>query len=139
MSFIQVSDVGDAKEASAVDEGKYDLTVAFVSDDDSKSSGKPMITLGLEIDGESDAAMIYHYVSLPCEEDEEKTKKFKLLMVARMFTLLGMDIAEGIETEDLYGATFNAFVSKEEVEDENADPNEPPQFRNILHVPKLAA
>jgi len=136
MSFIQVSNIGDAKEASAVDEGSYGLTVAFVSDEDSKS-GKPMITLGLEIEGEPDASMVYYYISLPHEDDEDKTAKFKLLMMARMFTLLGVDAAEGIETDDLYGATFDGFLAKEEVEQD--DPEALPEFRNTLRVPKLAA
>lgn len=136
MSFIQVSNIGDAVEASAVDEGQYGLTVAFVSDDDSKA-GKPMITLGLEIDGHPDAAMVYQYINLPYEEDEEKTAKFKLLLLARMFTLLGLDIAEGIETDELFGITFDGFLVKEEVEQD--DPEAAPEFRNVLRVPKLAA
>lgn len=137
MSFIQVDNIGDAKEASAVDEDNYELVVAFVSDEDSKSSGKPMITLGLEIEGHSDAAMVYHYIPLPCPEDEEKASKFKLLLAARMFTLLGIDASEGIETDDLYGTSFKGFLAKEEVEQD--DPNALPEFRNVLKVPKLAA
>lgn len=136
MSFIEMKGIDTVKEAEAVDEANYDLTIAFVSEDPSKK-GKPMITLGLEIEGHPDASMVYHYISLPDEDDEEKTKNFKLLNAARFFTLAGVDVTDGLDTEDLYGVTFNGFLTKEEIEQE--DPDAPPAFRNVLKVPKLAA
>ena len=136
MSFIEMNDVGSAKEPESVDEGNYGLTISFMSEEPSKA-GKPMITLGLEINDHPDAAMVYHYVSLPDEEDEDKARQFKNLNANRFFTLAGVDISEGLDTEDLYGVTFDGFLTKEEIEQE--DPEAPPAFRNVLKVPKLAA
>jgi len=136
MSFIEMNGIGEAKEAEAVDENNYDLVVATVSEEPSKK-GKPMITLGIEIEGHPDASLVYHYVSLPDEDDEEKTAKFKLLMAARFFTLAGIDVSNGLDTDELFGVSFKGFLSKEEIEQD--DPDAPPAFRNTLKVPKLAA
>jgi hypothetical protein len=96
-----------------------------------------MVTVMHEIEGHPDAMPIYHYLPLPSMEDEPKSRNFKKLSLRRYLTMAGadFDLAEGFNSEDLYGLSFDAYLTKEEIDQE--DKTAPPVFRNTIRVPKL--
>lgn len=136
MSFINVQLGDEVREQEPVDEGNYILIIDSVGEDPSKA-GKPMLTVMHLIEDKPEAMAVYHYLPLPCEEDEPKARNFKMLNLKRYLTLTGIeyDETEGFASEDLYGVAFSGFLSKEEIEQE--DETAPPMFRNVLKVPKL--
>lgn len=137
MSFIQMNLGDNVAEPEAVDEGTYDLIIAAVTEKESKNTGAPMLEIVHEIQGVDNASPIYHYLVMPKEGDEEKTVNFKLLNLKRYLTMAGIPFDNGgFEVEDFFGASFSAFIVKEEMEQE--DPSADPQFRNSIKVPRLA-
>lgn len=135
MSFIELgANLAEVQEQKPVESGNYDIVVAYVDEGTSKK-GSPMITVGHEIVDHPDAAMVYTYLTLPTEDDEPKARNFKLLQIKRYAALMGLDIDEGFNTEDLYGLSANCYIKKEEIEQE--DEGAPVAFRNNMVVPKL--
>ena len=136
MSFINVKLGDDVQEQVPVDEGNYTLIIDNVGEEPSKL-GKPMLTVMHLIEEHPEASVVYHYLPLPCEEDEAKVRIFKMLNLKRYLALIGLgyDPEEGFASEDLYGIGFKGFLNKEEIEQE--DPEAPPGFRNVLKVPRL--
>ncbi len=136
MGYIQVA-LDEAQETQPVEEGQYPLVIAYVEEKESKA-GSPMIVVGHEIEGEPNADMVYHYIVLPTEEDEPKTRNFKLLNLKRYLTLAGIPFDDsGFDTDELLGTQFEGYLAKEEIEQE--DPEAPPAFRNVLKVPRISS
>ncbi len=128
MSFVDI-DLEDTKEPEVAPEATYDLVIASAEEKMSKSD-KPMIQVGLVIEGDNDYQMINHFLSLPMEGDEPKTVKFKKLSLARFLQLFNIPQDGGFNVEDFYGATASCLVAQGEA-------NEKGQIFNELRVPKL--
>lgn len=140
MSFIQINLGDDVKEAGVADEGTYSLTASFVAERESKNTGRPMIVVGHVINGEADIAPIYKYLNLPQEGDEPSTVKMFELEIKRYLTMIGLEYdPTGFDSDLIYGQDFEAYVTKDEILDDEGNPKNPPDFRNNISVPKLAA
>ena len=128
MSFIEMPGLEDAKEAVAVPEGKYDLCVidAQITDKD----GKKSLRLIMEIEGETDAGNVFHYIGLPHEDDDGDKKKTKMLFARRFFHQFGINTDGGFELESIVGSRATAaMVTQEEWEGDlrnNYKPNKLP-------------
>jgi len=137
MTYINVNLGEEVHEDQPVEEGSYTLIVNTVEEGEAKKSGAPMIKLTHQIDGHPDAALVYHNLVLPKEDDEDKAIRFKNLMLKRYLVLAGADFeSDGFNMDDLQGMAFEAYLTKEQIDSD--DPSAPPQFRNSIVVPRLA-
>lgn len=142
MSFIQVNLGDDVQEASVVDEDTYALTVTHVSDKPSKNTGRAMVTLMHVFEEFPNAAPVNVFLTMPQEGDEPSTVNMMQLNIKRYLEMAGLEYdPNGFDTDILYGASFTAFVTKDEIMDEDNDgaPFNPPQFRNNIQVPRLTS
>lgn len=106
MSFIEMA-MDEIKEATVVPEGTYDLRIKRADIKPSKNKpGAINVVVILEIDGEPDAENIFHYISLPNSDDEEKSKNFKALQMKRFLHWFKIPFdSNGFSLEDFAGAT----------------------------------
>ncbi len=115
MSFIDMPGLNDAKEAVSVPEGKYDLCV--IDAKMTEKDGKHNIRMILEIEGEPDAGNVFHYVSLPHEDDDSEKRKTKMLFARRFFNQFGIQADNGVDLEALVGSRASgANLTQEEYE-----------------------
>ena len=137
MSFIEMGLGDDIKEPAAVDEGNYMLTVVSATEEISQNSGNPMIKIVHDIDGVDDADGVFVYLPLPTSEDDSETRKNKQRKIKRYLTLANIEYIEGgFELDDFFGARFEGFLFKEEIEQQ--DENAAPRFRNNLLIPRMS-
>lgn len=137
MSFISVDLGDDIQEDKPVDEDNYTLTINTAEETESKRSGAAMIVITHSIDGHPDAALVYHNMVLPKEDDDEKVRRFKLLNIKRYLALVGIEFdPNGFDADELVGMSFDAYLTKDEIEQE--DPNAAPRYRNSIAVPRLS-
>lgn len=102
MSFIEMPGINDAKEPKVVPEGvDYDLIITSAKL--KEKEGKQNVLIVLEIEGYPDAGNVMHNLSLIGANDEEETRKFKLLMAKRFFHQFGIEADGGFEIEQLVG------------------------------------
>ena len=113
MSFIELKGIDDIQEQKAAPEALYDLCITSAKM--KEKDGKHSIALVLEIEGEPDYANVFHYVSLPGENDDEDKAKIKLLFAKRFFHQFGISLDNGVELEQLVGnrATGCRLVQEE--------------------------
>lgn len=103
MTFITMPGLSDVKEPIAVPEGSnYDLRIigAKLRSKDAKND----IEFIIEIDGEPEAANIFHYIGLVNEDDDDEKRKIKMLFAARFFNQFNIKTEDGVEMEQLVGA-----------------------------------
>ena len=113
MSFLDMPGLEDVKEAVAVAEGPYDLIV--IQADITEKDGKSSIRMILEIEGEPDAGNVFHYVSLPHEDDDVDKRKTKMLFAKRFFHQFSIKTDNGVDMEALVGSRASAArLSQEE-------------------------
>lgn len=122
--FIDVN-LGGVSEPQPVAENRYLLRVVNVQSKTSNNSGAPMIQVMHEVDGQPDAAPIFHYLVLPKEDDEPDKAQFKLLNIKRYLHMAGIPFGDnGFNQEDLMGAEFEADVTFESGDGERPPSNQ---------------
>lgn len=135
---LNLDDVQEMRPAAV---GRYPLTIVSCEEVTSKK-GKPQYDVSIAIDGRDDVPNIRHFISLPASGDEEKTLKFKVLMLKRFCALFGKPISgNSLDTTkvamNLVGAKAMAEIGLDKETD--SDGNEKPGGRvyNRLVVPYL--
>lgn len=111
MGVLENLDLDNVPELSAVAEGEYEVRILDAGDHVSKTSGQNMIRLVLEIQGEPDAETIYHYVTLPQFDDDERRKNGKLRRIKEFLSAFGFD--KQSDYADWIGATGWALIGSE--------------------------
>jgi hypothetical protein len=135
MAKISVPKLNEAREAEAVPEGEYEVRIHSVTEKDSKG-GKPMLAVMCLIESADhpDAAPINHYLSLPADDDEERSIKFKNLQIARFCQLFGIEVEDDeIDTDDFEGKTATCTLTLEPFNDDSDE------MVNRIRLPRLAA
>lgn len=139
MTFVPVNfdDVQEQKPAPA---GRYTLQIATCNivqtSERSKNPGRPQYKVSIGFPDNPEYPNITQYISLPHQDDEEGSAKFKALLLKRFLVLFnvpfqpnGFDI-EGTAME-MVGATAT------NVEVKPGEPNESGDVYNTIVVPKL--
>lgn len=114
-TFIPLDDMGKVSEPRTMSEGTYDLVIKKATHTTSKK-GKPIIQVLIEFDGEPNAATLFHTISLPTPDDDDKARDFKKLLIARFAQVFDIDCSRGLNTEDFPGATGSCRVAEKEYE-----------------------
>ena len=109
MSFINMGEgFTDTKPPETVPEGMYDLIIEGGKEKEENGVLKG-ISLYIDIEGYPDAATVFHYISVPQDDDDEKTVKFKQQFAKKFTDLFDLDISgDGFELADMFGATAKA-------------------------------
>jgi len=128
MPFVDMN-LDDVKEATVAPEGYYELVVSEASLETSKS-GKPMIRVILDFEGRPEYRSVWHFISLPSEDDEPDSANFKRLMLKRFLVHFNIPCDGGFNTEDFLGARAECFVNQEPIEGSD-------DVRNSLQLPRL--
>ena len=126
-TFIPLDDMGRIQEDKVQPEGTYDLVIKKASTVTSKK-GNPMLQVIIAFDGVENAANIFHNITLPTPDDDQKAMEFKKLLIARFCQLFGIDYKKGLNLEDFPGATAVCKVSEKEYEG---------AISNVLVLPSL--
>ena len=111
MGVLENLDLDNVPELSAVAEGEYEVRIIDAGDHVSKTSGQNMIRLVLEIQGEPDAETIYHYITLPQFDDDERKKNGKLRRIKEFLAAFNLDQAS--EYSDWIGQVGWALIGSE--------------------------
>lgn len=112
MSFIEVP-IADGVEKSAVPEGAYQVVIAKV-DPYRSDAGNDSIRCILEIEGQPEAAAVFHYLSLPNDTDESDKRNTKLVMMKQFLEIMGVPFeGNGFNTEDLLGASAKVYLNNQ--------------------------
>ena len=123
MSIIKLTGIGDIQEQRMAPPALYDLVCTKITE--KVKDGKLGFQCIYEIEGEDDQnfAPVFDHMSIPSEGDDKDKVQFKLLMIKRRLTILGMEDAlvdEAFDPMDLMGArTVQAIpitISPEDVE-----------------------
>lgn len=109
MGVLDNLDLDNVPELGAVAEGEYELRIVDAGDYTSKTSGQAMIRVVLEIVGEANAEALYHYLTLPQFDDDEKRKNGKLRRIKEFLSAFGID--QKSEYADWNGSTAWALLS----------------------------
>lgn len=145
MPFIQAP-IADATEDELVPEAEYELRIAAVTEKDSKGTGKPMLEVLIEITNPPaevrTPAPVFHYVSLPHEDDEPKALQYKLRMIRRLLEVFGVAFEDnGFDSDDLLGATGNCLVFQQEQTKEEGNTGKrvgTGEYSHAIRLPKFA-
>lgn len=78
MGILSQFDLDNVPELAAVPAGEYEVCIIEAGDYVGKESGKQSIRVVFEIMNESNAQNVYHYISLPNSDDDEKVANSKL-------------------------------------------------------------
>lgn len=119
MGILDDLDLENVPELQAVPEGEYEVRIMDASDYISKASGHNMIKVVLEIVGEPNAETIYHYITLPQVDDDEKKRNGKLRRIKEFLT--AFDLPQQSEYSDWVGKTAWALIGQE-VDDRTGSP-----------------
>ena len=102
---IVEADFGKDYEDKPVPEGKYDLRIRDAKDQKSKD-GATQILCMIDIEGEEGSGTIFHYLTLPTKNDDDKKTRDKMRFIARFLALFDISYdKDGFNTEDLPGST----------------------------------
>lgn len=112
MGILAEFDLENLPETSAVSEGEYEAAIIEAGEYVGKTSGKTSIRVVLDLPGEANAETIYHYLSLPTGEDDEKTRNRKLRRIKEFLTAFGLSQEE--DYANWVGHTAWALVGVEE-------------------------
>lgn len=111
MGVLENLDLDNVPELCAVVEGEYEVRIVHAGDHVSKTSGQNMIRLMLEIQGEPDAELIFHYITLPQPDDDDRKRNAKLRRIKEFLAAFGQD--QQSEYNDWIGATGWALIGSE--------------------------
>lgn len=117
MGVLNDLDLENVPEESAVPEGEYELRIVDAKDHVSKTSGKPSINVVFVIDSEPNSQLIYHYMSLPTPDDDDRSSNSKKRRIKDFLTVFGLSPQS--EYEEWIGLTGWALV---EVDDRTEEP-----------------
>lgn len=123
MGILADFDLDNVPEAVAVPEGEYEGVIVDAGEHVGKTSGKTSIRVVLDLPGEANADTIYHYLSLPTMDDDEKTRNRKLRRIKDFLAAFGLtsndDYADwvgrkawmlvGVEEDDQTGLPRNTI------------------------------
>lgn len=112
MGILADFDLDSIPEAAAVSEGEYEALIVDAGEHVGKTSGKTSIRVVLDLPGEANADTIYHYLSLPTPEDDEKSRNRKLRRIKEFLTAFGLSSEE--DYSDWVGHKAWALVGVEE-------------------------
>lgn len=105
-------DLDKIPEPEAVEEGTYDLLVTAVEFGMSKA-GNPMYTVHMEITSEPNAKTVRHYLPLPTETDDEKSRLNKYRSIKRFAEAAGLPL-QGTVLSEAAGQTLTAVLNVDE-------------------------
>lgn len=114
MGVLENLDLDNVPELSAVADGEYEVRIMDAGDHVSKNTGNNMVRLVLEILGEPNADTIYHYITLPQMDDDERKRNGKLRRIKDFLAAFGLD--QQSDYADWIGATGWALIGSEEDE-----------------------
>ncbi len=132
MPFIHMGEnLDDLQEDQPVPEGVYDLMIVTKGDMKKSESGRTMIPLGIRIEDPDypDAALVWHNLVFPLDDEPEpRTKKLLLLNIKRFLACFNISWGEeGFDDEELDGAKGKCALVQSEWQG---------QPRNELRLPK---
>lgn len=140
MPFI-AAPMADAREDELVPEGEYELTIDSYEEKDGKKEGRTNLQIMITIDNPpaetKSPAPIFHYLSLPHEDDEPKSASFKLRMMRRFLEAFSIPFEDnGFDSDDLNGAKATLLVTQQEIM--RGDPPRPTgEYSHALRLPKF--
>lgn len=111
MGILSDLDLNNVPDLEAVAEGEYELRIMDAGDHVSKTSGQNMIRLVLEIQGEPNAETVYHYLTLPQPDDDEKRANAKKRRLKEFCAAFGID--QNSDYADWIGLTAWTLVGTE--------------------------
>lgn len=112
MGVLNDFDLENVPDLQAVPEGEYEVRIMEAADHVSKTSGNNMIRLVLEIVGEPNSDAIYHYITLPQFDDDERKKNAKLRRIKEFLSAFGL--SQQSDYEDWIGQVSWALIGSEE-------------------------
>lgn len=135
MSFLEMNLGADVKEAEIAPEGNYDLIIDKAEiKDNSDTTGKVNVQVQLLFDGMPEYNRIFHYLSMPTQEDDDAKRQIKQLMVKRFLRHFKIPFDEnGFDVEALAGAYANTNVTVEEYTNDAGQS----RLSNRLNLPPL--
>jgi hypothetical protein len=126
MGVLENLDLENVPELSAVAEGEYEVRIMDAGDHVSKTSGQNMIRVVLEIVGEPEAETLYHYITLPQFDDDERKKNGKLRRIKEFLSAFNLD--QQSEYPEWIGLTGWALIGSETDERTGAPRNNVKRF-----------
>lgn len=111
MGFLNDIDFDNVPDLQALEEGEYELRIMSAEDYVGKTSGKASVRVVLEVIGQPDAEMIFHYISLPNANDDERAKNSKLRRAKAFLSFF--DIPQEADYPEWVGKTCWALLSVE--------------------------
>ena len=110
MPLIQPETLEEDYEDKLAENGEYDLRIAKAEKKRTKADDRDMVQLMIVIEGTDGegTAPINHFLILPNEDEEPKTRRLFMQNITRTYKLFG--IAHDAEVEDLQGATARCMV-----------------------------
>lgn len=134
MPFIEVEGLNESYEDQVVPEGEYELRVTAAQAKRNKADTRDMILAVCAIEG-SDVAnprSVFYNMNFPNKDDSADGRRLMMQAVTRF--LKHFDIAfeaNGINPEDMVGATASCLLKQEEIEGTDGE------MRNIIVLPAL--
>ena len=132
MSLIKLTGINDIVEQPMAPAALYDLVCVKVME--KTKEGKTNFNLLFSIENEEiDYQNLFDFMSLPQEGDDEDAVKFKLLLIKRRLTALGM--VDALEDEAFDPADMVGQRSEEPIQIAVQEPNEDNKWkegRNIV-------
>lgn len=119
MTFLALNGLNDVRPPEVHPEGRVPLCI--VDAKLTEKEGKTNIRVLLEIEephpepGRS-WANIFHYVSMPNENDDAEKVQTKLRMAKQFFVQFGIPFDNGVEVEQMVGCRADANIVQEEYE-----------------------
>ncbi len=138
MTFIPV-DFDSAVEAKPAVHGYYNLQITACQEvktgPNSKKPGSPQFKVNIGFQDAENVPNMTQFISLPNEDDEPDSARFKLLLLKRFLTLfkVGYD-KTGIDTEQL---AFAMIGSSAKAEVTVSEPDDSGNIYNRLVIPRL--
>lgn len=112
MSFFELPGIEDVKEPVIAREDEYDLVIENATV--KENEGKVGISVVLAIEGDHDYGAVFFHLSIPTDDDEEKSRKFKMLQIRRFTNQFGIPLDNGINTEQFVGARARCRLTQGE-------------------------
>ena len=142
MSFIKMGkNLDDVQEDEIVPEDEYVLEIKYIGEDKISDNGRTSFPVGLVIADPDhvNAAMIFHTLAFPKEEDFEendgRTGKLMLQSVKRFFVAFDIPwTEEGFDKDDLAGAQGSCGVTQGPRD--SRDPNS--DIVNLLRLARVS-
>lgn len=139
MTFIPVN-FDEAVEPKPVPKGRYDLQITECNvtktGEKSKNPGRDQYKVSIAILGHEHAPNITQFISLPHEDDEAGSARFKALLLKRFLVAFGVRFdSNGIDVEntamEMVGCTANG------IEVDLSEPDDNGNIYNRVVVPRL--